>query len=682
MTDGRGEEQEFFYDKLDRIVDIHYGDAHTHWVSFAYDGNGNLTAQTNDARLDQAYVYDKLNRRVEETLPETGFWNQYTYDKSSNLKSITDQNQTVTYSYDDVDRVASITAPNESGTGTEASTFAYTDDASPRVRTATLPSGATERTEYDKSGKITKVISKTSANKALRERTYTYTEGSTPRARIQSVTDENKLTTSYSYRDGSSVDRSSLIEAKTRDGASNVITNFRYAYDKAGNRTSRQVTPVLAGEQTVREQVDSNEPGMAEAFKTTAQASGSTAALRVYIDAANTTSSVKVGLYADNAGDPGSLLASATLSSPQAGKWNTVALTGASVTKGTAYWIAILQPEGTTGTAKFRDEPDATGGAAQTSSQNTLTALPGAWSAGSNWPSAPISAYLTTTAVQITSYAYNAANQLCWSVTGTSSAACGSPPAGATGYSYDEAGSQLTGDRTLAYHHFHTDTISTGTGNIALQFLGADQNQLWDVDGTRYQENLLGLSHQSTGETYVRDPDTGAVHSMTKNGDKRFFLHDDKNSTLGLLSPDESIERSYSYDPDGNATATGTGAQSVVQWVGGVNLESQGIYHFGARLYNPAIGRWTQPDPLNQPADLLQANLYSYVGGDPINRIDPSGEIFITVGRLVYLGARAAARNPRVRYTAGKYATKAVTKAREIAEKISKVDDYIEKWPF
>ena len=191
--------------------------------------------------------------------------------------------------------------------------------------------------------------------------------------------------------------------------------------------------------------------------------------------------------------------------------------------------------------------------------------------------------------------------------------------------------------------HFHTDTISTGAGDVALQFLGADQNQLWDVDGSRYQENLLGLSHQSTGETYVRDPDTGAVHSMTKSGDKRFFLHDEKNSTLGLLSPDEAIERAYSYDPDGNATVSGTGPDPVVQWVGGVNLDNQGIYHFGARLYNPAIGRWTQPDPINQYSDLRQANLYLYAGGDPINNVDSTGMAFC-VSRWFCVGLSEARR--------------------------------------
>lgn len=41
---------------------------------------------------------------------------------------------------------------------------------------------------------------------------------------------------------------------------------------------------------------------------------------------------------------------------------------------------------------------------------------------------------------------------------------------------------------------------------------------------------------------------------------------------------------------------------------------------FGARMYDPTIGRWFNADPLNQ-----FVSPYDYNGGDPINRIDPDG---------------------------------------------------------
>ena len=102
--------------------------------------------------------------------------------------------------------------------------------------------------------------------------------------------------------------------------------------------------------------------------------------------------------------------------------------------------------------------------------------------------------------------------------------------------------------------------------------------------------------------------------------------------------------------------------------------------HFGKRYYDPGLGRWTQQDPIDQPADLRQANRYVYVGQDPVNHVDPSGEILITVVRLAYIGVRAAARNPKVQFYAGKYANQAALKARQIAEFSAKAPDKVKKF--
>jgi hypothetical protein len=84
-----------------------------------------------------------------------------------------------------------------------------------------------------------------------------------------------------------------------------------------------------------------------------------------------------------------------------------------------------------------------------------------------------------------------------------------------------------------------------------LTFLGADQTQLWDAGGYIYQDNLLGLGFHSPDMSLVRDPDTGSLISQTSNGDKRFILHDGRNSTIGLLSPPGDLDRTYAHDPFG-----------------------------------------------------------------------------------------------------------------------------------
>lgn len=59
---------------------------------------------------------------------------------------------------------------------------------------------------------------------------------------------------------------------------------------------------------------------------------------------------------------------------------------------------------------------------------------------------------------------------------------------------------------------------------------------------------------------------------------------------------------------------------SVRETARGATETRRGHPLFGARYYDPTLGRWTQQDPSGQ-----DANPYAYAGCNPINSADPSG---------------------------------------------------------
>jgi RHS repeat-associated protein len=83
------------------------------------------------------------------------------------------------------------------------------------------------------------------------------------------------------------------------------------------------------------------------------------------------------------------------------------------------------------------------------------------------------------------------------------------------------------------------------------------------------------------------------------------------------------------YRRDYSAFGEVIGALGAADWIpfgfaGGLYDPDTGLVRFGARDYDPQIGRWVSKDPIRFNG--RQANMYAYVGLDAINRRDPEGK--------------------------------------------------------
>ena len=94
-----------------------------------------------------------------------------------------------------------------------------------------------------------------------------------------------------------------------------------------------------------------------------------------------------------------------------------------------------------------------------------------------------------------------------------------------------------------------------------------------------------------------------------------------------MMDSSGNLVDSYVYDPFGNLFEQNETVANPWQYASGYLDSTTGLYHFGARYYNPTLGRWTQQDPvapnLASPDTL---NRYLYVSDSPVNFTDPSGK--------------------------------------------------------
>ena len=191
--------------------------------------------------------------------------------------------------------------------------------------------------------------------------------------------------------------------------------------------------------------------------------------------------------------------------------------------------------------------------------------------------------------------------------------------AGTTSYSYDVFGNLLSAtlaDGTALGYVVDGQNRRVGTlvnGTLTAGFLYQDQlNAVAQLDGTG---NLVSR--------FVFGSKPNVPDYFTSTAGTFRILSDHLGSPrLVVNTANGSVVEEIDYDEFGNVTSDIAPGTIPFGFAGGLYDQNTGLMRFGARDYNPSVGRWTSKDPLKLAAAM---NLYGYVLNDPVDFGDPRG---------------------------------------------------------
>ncbi|NOU22600.1 MAG: RHS repeat-associated core domain-containing protein [Methyloglobulus sp.] len=124
------------------------------------------------------------------------------------------------------------------------------------------------------------------------------------------------------------------------------------------------------------------------------------------------------------------------------------------------------------------------------------------------------------------------------------------------------------------------------------------------------------------------------VTAVTTNVNYVFTDHLDTPRVITRASDNQMVWRWDSADPFGaaqpNANPAGLGVFTYNPRFPGQLYDAEtGLYYNYHRNYAPQIGSYTQSDPIGLGGGI---NTYAYVGGNPVNAVDPTGEFLFLAG--------------------------------------------------
>ncbi|WP_423224229.1 RHS repeat-associated core domain-containing protein [Candidatus Amarolinea aalborgensis] len=166
---------------------------------------------------------------------------------------------------------------------------------------------------------------------------------------------------------------------------------------------------------------------------------------------------------------------------------------------------------------------------------------------------------------------------------------------------------------------------------------GITASYVYDGDGNRVKETIAGVTRVFVGNTYAIDNGAvkkyyyaGSVRVAENSGGALYYLLGDHLGstavTLDSAGNRLNTNTEIRYYPYGAPRYTAGATPTTFNFTGQRRDSGSRLLYYGARWYDPVIGRFISADTIvPQPGNPQSLNRYSYAANNPLRFVDPSG---------------------------------------------------------
>ncbi|MEI6415287.1 MAG: RHS repeat-associated core domain-containing protein, partial [Pseudomonadota bacterium] len=166
------------------------------------------------------------------------------------------------------------------------------------------------------------------------------------------------------------------------------------------------------------------------------------------------------------------------------------------------------------------------------------------------------------------------------------------------------------------------------------------QTELYVLD-----RNQIGLVLDDAGQviqSYLFGPQIDMVLAEERGGQTYWMLPDQTLSVHDVIDASGVLRDHLTYDVFGQITGrSDTALQPRFTFTGREFDAISGLFYYRARYYDAGLGRFVSEDAMGFAAG--DTNLYGYVGNDPVDSLDPTGNCGVPKSLVVGIGAAAGA---------------------------------------